>query len=230
MNGPRMSRLGVALLLAGGLALSTPPATAADLKPMDDRMLQQTVLRQQFPATLGAWQQYMYFVDTTEVPEVCYSGTGEPISLPKPLNMGAVNYQVDQYTNGSVSIYQYADQASVDAALKTLRAANCPSAAKVMTESGKAVPADQSVDDTNAAKNGLAGVVMYADGGTAVIATTTTVVGLAAVQTQVRSFPQKKLTAAKTRALVDKLDTVNNTWHKRVLSSYKSFGINGIAR
>lgn len=231
MNGPRISRLGFALLLVGGLALSTLPARAADLKPMDDRVLQQTVLRQQFPTTLGAWQQYMYFADTTEVPTVCYSATGEQMPLPKPLNMGGVNYQVDQFTNGSVSIYQYTDQASADAALKALRALNCPGKAAVVNESMKAVPADQSLDYTNATMNGVSVNVSYVDDGKkALTSTITTVVGLAAVQTQVRAFPQKKLTAAKARALADQIGKVNKKWHRRVLDSYKSFGIEGRAR
>lgn len=231
MFGTRLSRIGVALLLVGGLGLTGTSASAADLKPMNDQMLQQTVLRQQFPATLGAWTQYLYRTDTTEVPAVCYSGTGEQLTLPKPLNMGEVGYQIDQNTDASVTIYQYADQASADAALKALRAISCPGNAKIKAESGSLVAAQQSGDFTNDATNGQGVGLTYLDGGKrAFVQTTTTVVGLAAVQTQVRTFVQKKLTAAQTGAYAEKIESVDKKWHKRVLGSYKSFGIDGIAR
>ena len=234
MNRLRMSttkaKIGVALLVAGGLTLTALPASAADLKPMDAQLLQQTVLRQQFGSTLGAWEQYFYNTDVEAAPVVCYSGTGEQMALPKPLNSGEVTYQVGQKADATVTIFQYADQASVDAALKALRATSCPGNAKVPSESGL-VAAEQSGDFTNAATNGQEVAMTYLDSGKRVfVQTTTTVVGLAAVQTRVRLFAQKKLTNTQIQSSINKVSTAARPWHKRVLASYKSFGIEGRSR
>ena len=230
MNGSRISRIGVAALIVGSLVLTTQPATAADLKPMDAQMLQQTVLRQQLGASLGAWQQYFYNTDLEAAPVVCYSGTGEPMTLPKPLNSGEVAYQVGQKADATVTIFQYADQASVDAALKALRAVVCPGNAKVPSESGL-IAAEQSSDFTNAATNGQEVAMTYLDSGKRVfVQTTTTVVGLAAVQTQVRLFAQKKLTNTQIQSSINKVSAAGRPWNKRVLASYKSFGIEGRSR
>lgn len=224
--------LGALGAVACVLAVGAPVAQAADLKPMDSAMLQQTVLRAQFPKTLGAWQQYMYGVQKNEAPTVCWGAKG-PVTLPTAATVGSVNYQVNPNTNGSVTIYQYANQADADKALTALRSAACTGRPKVPTESETLVTGDQGYDQMDAAFTGLGSAMTYVEPGESIrgyVSTISTQRGLAIVQTQVRQYvPLPQVMKQQQRGL-DRVDAVNTPWHSRVLAAYQSFGVEGQAR
>ena len=217
---------------ASALALSigAPAVHAADLDPMGPRMLQQTVLRAQMPTTLGPWQQYLYRVDRNEAPTLCWSMKGA-VTLPKAPVAGTVNYQVDQGTNGSVEIYQYANQAAADSALKALRKMGCSDDAKHPTESETMVSAQQGSDFMNAAQTSVGASITFVDDGMrSYISTISTQRGLAVVQTQVRSIVKEPQTLKQQQDAIDRIDGVNEKWHAKVVRAYQSFGVEGTAR
>jgi len=199
---------------------------------MDSAMLQQTVLRAQFPKTLGAWEQYLYGTAKNAAPTVCWGASGA-VALPKAAVAGSVNYQVNQYTNGSVTIYQYATQADADRALTALQGAACTDRPKVPTESETLATGDQSVDQTDAAFTGLASAMTYVEPGENLrgyVSTLSTQRGLAIVQTQVRQYRALPQATKQQQRALDRVDAVNAAWHARVLSAYQSFGVEGTAR
>jgi hypothetical protein len=217
---------------AFALGMMAPAAQAADLEPMGPTMLQQTVLRVQFPKPLGSWQQYLYRTDKNEAPTVCWGVKG-PITLPKAAVSGTVNYQVNQATNGSVTIYQYANQAQATRALEALRAADCSGRPKVPTESETMVTGDQGYDQTDADFTGLGSAMTYLEPGENIrgyVSTLSTQRGLAVVQTQVRQYRPLPQTIKQQQDGLDRVDRVNDTWHARVLDAYQSFGVEGDAR
>lgn len=224
--------LGALGAVACAVAMMAPIAQAADLEPMDAAMLQQTVLRAQFPKTLGAWEQYMYGTMKNQAPTVCWGASGA-VTLPKAAVAGSVNYQVNQYTNGSVTIYQYATQADADRALTALRGAACTDRPKVPTEAESMVTGDQGVDQTDAAFTGLASAMTYVEPGEDLrgyVSTLSTQRGLAIVQTQVRQYRSLPQATKQQQRALDRVDAVNAAWHTRVLSAYESFGVQGTAR
>ena len=221
-----LGALGAAAL---ALSLGVPVAAAADLQPMDPQMLQQTVLRAQMPKTLGNWQQYLYRVDQNEAPTICWSMKGA-VTLPKAPNVGSVNYQVDQGTNGWVAIYQYKDQAAADAALAKLRKLGCSDDAKHPTESETMVAAQQGSDFMDAANTSVGSGITFVDGGNrAYVTYVTTQRGLAVVQTQVRSIVPLPQTMKQQQKALDRLSAVNEAWHAKVVKAYQSFGVEGSA-
>lgn len=209
------------------VGLLAPAAQADDYMYMKPQMLQQTVLRVQMPTTLGPWEQYLYYGGSDSYmvkPTVCWGAKG-PIYLPKAKGMGTVNYQVDQYTNGSISIYQYANQAAADAALKALQTADCDGQPKVGTEAETLVTGEQGYDQMDAAFTGLTSALTYVDGDVrGYISTKTTQRGLAIVQTQVRKYVKTPQTMTQRQNGLDRVGNVNNTWHPRVVKAYESFG------
>jgi hypothetical protein len=224
--------LGVLGAAALTLSFIAPAARAADLEPMNAAMLQQTVLRVQFPKALGSWQQYMYGVWKNEAPTVCWGAKGA-VTLPKAPVAGSVNYQVNPDTNGSVTIYQYANAAQAARALAALRAADCTGRPKVPTESETMVTGDQGYDQTDAEFTGLGSAMTYLEPGENIrgyVSTQSTQRGLAIVQTQVRQYVPLPQTIKQQQDGLDRVDRVNNTWHPRVLAAYQSFGVEGTAR
>lgn len=223
-------------VLAGAVALAlpllaTPSASAADLKPMPARMLEQMVLRAQMPKTLGAWEQNLYQVDASDAPVVCWSAKGSEVNLPKA-PVGFVGYQVDQNTSGAIWVYQYPTQAKADAALAALRAYDCPDTAKHPDESEHLVKADQGTDFTDASRTGVgSGVVFTATDGTQnYVSVITTQVGLAVVQTTVSKVLPKPAALKAAQDLADRLSSVNKAWHSQALKAYRNFGLEGTAR
>lgn len=219
----------VVALTAGLLA---PAAQADDYMYMKSQALEQAVLRVQMPTTLGAWEQYYYFDETDSrftKPTVCWGAKG-PIYLPKAKVMGSVNYQVDQYTNGSISIYQYANQADADAALKALQAADCDGEPKVGTEDQTLVTGEQGFDQMDGAFTGLTSALTYVDGDVqGYVSTKTTQRGLAVVQTQVRKYVKTPQSLKQRQNGLDRVGAVNSKWHPRAVKAYESFG-QGTAR
>lgn len=214
------------------LGMIAPAARAADPEPMGAAMLQQTVLRAQFPTTLGVWQQYLYGTVKNGAPTVCWGAKG-PVTLPKAAIAGSVNYQVNQSTNGSVTIYQYADQAQAARALAALRAADCSGRPKVPTEAETMVTGDQGYDQTDAEFTGLGSAMTYLEPGENLrgyVATLSTQRGLAIVQTQVRQYVALPQAMKQQQAGLDRVGRVNDRWHPRVLAAYQSFGVEGTAR
>lgn len=221
--------LAVSAAAAVTFSLAGPAVAAPDPKPMGPRMLEQTVLRVQMPKTLGAWQQYLYRVDHKEAPTLCWSMKGA-VTLPAAADVGTVNYQVDQGTNGSVSIYQYATKAQADAALAALRKMGCSDDAKHPTEGETMVAAQQGSDFMDAANTSVGASVTYLDGSNrGYESTVTTQRGLAIVQTQVRRFVQGDQPMAKQQKALDTISAVNKAWHARVVKAYQSFGVEGTA-
>lgn len=214
----------VAALMFGSMATV---AYADDYSYLKKQELQQTVLRVQMPTTLGAWDQYYYNAETgpqfTKA-TVCWGAKG-PITLPKAKIVGSVNYQVDANTNGSVSIYQYANKSAADAALKALQSAACTDTPKVGTESETLVTGSQSYDQLDSAFSGLGSALTYVDGDMrGYVSTQSTQRGLAIVQTQVRQFAPMPQTNDQQQRATDRVGNVNNRWHERVVKAYESFG------
>ena len=219
--------VGAAALALGFIA---PAAAAADLEPMGPRMLQQTVLRVQFPTTLGAWQQYMYGTISNQAPTVCYGAKG-PIRLPKAPVVGLVNYQVNQATNGAVSIFQYDAEARAAQALAALQGADCTGRPKVPTESETYASGSQSFDQFT--DTSMASLVTYVEPGEGVrgyVSTLSTQRGLAIVQTQVGTYLPVPQSIKQQRAALDRVAGVNNRWHTKVVRAYQNFGVEGTAR
>lgn len=221
----------LAAVIASATAVSVgvlaPAAHADDFQFMKSQLLQQNVLRVQMPTTLGAWEQYLYFDETGARftrPTLCFGEKGE-IKLPRAKVVGAVNYQVNQFTNGSVSIYQYANQAAADRALAALRAAKCGGEPRVPTEGEATVKGDQGFDQTDASETGLSATVTFRDGDLrGYINTHTTQRGLAIVQTQVRKFEKVPQTVKQQQVEFSKVSSFNQKWHPKVVKSYESFG------
>lgn len=230
MKTLRVAAVGaVAALVLGPLA---PAAHADDYSYLKRQALQQTVLRVQMPTTLGPWDQYYYNTETSPQftkATVCWGAKG-PITLPTAKIVGSVNYQVDSNTNGSVSIYQFANMSAADAALKALQTAACTDTPKVGTESETLVTGSQSYDQLDGAFTGLGSAMTYVDGDMrGYVSTQSTQRGLAIVQTQVRQFAPVPQTNAQQQRATNRVGNVNNRWHERVVKAYESFG-QGTAR
>jgi hypothetical protein len=219
--------LGTAAL---ALSLIAPAAAAADLEPMGPRMLEQTVLRVQFPKTLGAWQQYMYSTIADQAPTVCGGAKG-PIRLPKAPVVGLVNYQVDLATNGAVSIYQYDTEAQAAQALAALQKADCTARPKVPTESETYATGSQSFDQFT--DTSLASLVTYIEPGENIrgyVSTLSTQRGLAVIQTQVGAYRPLPQSVTQQRKALDRVAGVNDRWHAKVVKAYQNFGVEDTAR
>ena len=185
----RTHRLLTAAVTTSALLVVTTagPSLAAPDYSLDAKGLEQTVLRAQMPKSLGSWRQNLYFADTKDAPVVCWSAKGEAVQLPAAAMSGGVGYEVSQYVNGGVTVYQYADAAAASAALAALKKVNCPDDAKVGEDGpASAVPAQQSTDYTSAAEDSLVSSITSTQGGVKeVTERRTTQRGLAVVQTVV---------------------------------------------
>jgi hypothetical protein len=229
-----MKAIRTTIVALAGLCLTSAalaPAASADTFRLDDRELQQVVLRAQMPTSLGAWQQYIYVEGTRNAPAVCWSATGTPVALPLTRNAGSVNYQVDQSTGGSVTVFQYKSQAAADKALRALRGYSCPNSAKVNDE-GTLVPADQGTDFTSAARNSVANGVVYAQSGgrQGYREWDTTQIGLAVIQTEVRSIGVPALPIEAAQQKVSTLSAFVKKWHAEVVAAYRAWAFEGESR
>lgn len=208
----------VALVLVGVLGIAQP-ASADGSSRLDPAGLEQTVLRVQPPNALGAWTQNLYGTTHGSAPEVCWSAKGSPVTLPEAAVEGLVGYQVSQFTGLGVSIYQYRDQSSADAALAALKRVDCPDSAKVRLDvgPGNVVPAQQGSDFMNAAMDSYGSGVTYTDteGVKTMELTLTTQRGLAVIQTTV-SLAGSEATAKR----LNRADRMNRRWHAQVVAAY----------
>lgn len=213
----------VAALMLNGL----PTAQADDYSLMDEQFLQQAVLRAQMPRSLGPWSQNVYFAETGRaytVPTLCWDSKGA-VTLPRAKVVGAVGYQVNQSTSGSVAIYQYADAAAAQAALTAMRQARCSDSPRIKDEGGKLVAAESGSDFADDSMTSYAAGVNYADGDLEVFRDIrTTQRGLAIVQTEVYRAVQGTTSAAQGQQSASRLGSVNRSWHANVVRAYESFG------
>lgn len=223
-----LSVFGIAAL---SVALMAPTAHAAKIKPMDAELLQQMVLRVQFPTTLGNWEQNLYNNSKDEKPTVCYGAKG-PIYLPVAKDSGTISYSVGQDTSGSVSVFQYETKAKATKALKALRTAQCTSTPLVPSEAERLVKGRQSTDQINGNFTGLAGSMTFVEPGEGIrgyVSTFTTQRGLAIVQTVVEKFVKEPQSVEEQNKFVDQTEEVNKSWHPMVVKAYANFGIQGRA-
>ncbi len=221
-----LSVFGIAAL---SVALMAPTAHAAKIKPMDAELLQQMVLRVQFPTTLGNWEQSLYNITKDDKPTVCYGAKG-PIYLPVAKNSGSISYAVGQNARGSVNVFQYATKAKAAQALKALRAAKCTSTPMVPSEAERLVKGTQSTDQIDEKFTGLEGSMTYVEPNEGVrgyISTFSTQRGLAIVQTVVYKFVQEPQSVEEQQKFVNETGAVNNSWHPMVVKAYENFGIKG---
>ena len=202
-------------------------AHADDYLFMDSTMLQQTVLRVQMPKTLGAWSQNMYYTESGRsftVPTMCWNDKGA-VTLPKAKVVGAVGYAINRYTNGAVSIYQYADAAAAQAALAAMQQAQCSDRPRIADEGGQLVPAQSGSDFTDDSMSSYAAGVNYVDGDMQAFKDVrTTQLGLAIIQTQLYRYVGGSTTASARQQAANRLGSVNSAWHAKVVKVYESFG------
>lgn len=219
-------------IAALSVALMAPTAHAAKIKPMDTELLQQMVLRVQFPTTLGNWEQSLYNITKDAKPTVCYGAKG-PIYLPVAKNSGNINYAVGPDASGTVSVFQYETKAKATKALKALRAAQCTSTPLVPSEAERLVKGTQSTDRIDEKFTGLAGSMIYVEPGEEMrgyFSTFSTQRGLAIVQTVVTKFVKEPQSVEEQNKFVNQTEDVNKSWHPRVVKAYENFGIQGRSR
>lgn len=202
-------------------------AHADDYLFMDSTMLQQTVLRVQMPKTLGPWSQNMYYSETGRsftVPTMCWDDKGA-VTLPKAKVVGGVGYAINTYTNGAVTIYQYADAAAAQAALTAMQQAQCSDSPRIANEGGQLVPAQSGSDFTDSSMTGYAAGVNYTDDNLQVFEDVrTTQRGLAIVQTKLYRAVEGSRSPADRQQVANRLGSVNRSWHANVVRAYESFG------
>lgn len=210
-------------LTIGGAAT----AHADGYQLMDATMLQQTVLRAQMPKTLGPWSQNLYYNETGRsftVPTMCWDDKGA-VTLPKSKVVGAVGYTVNQFTGGSVSIYQYTDASAAQAALAAMKQAQCSDSPRIADEGGQLVPAQSGSDFTDDSMTSYAAGVNYTDGDMQAFKDVrTTQLGLAIIQTEIFRYVGGSTTASARQQAANRLGSVNGSWHAKVVRAYESFG------
>lgn len=222
------STLAATATLAAALTLGVTSAAQADdyvyMKPAE---LQQTVLRAQMPKSLGSWTQNYYYSESSRsftVPTLCWNAKGA-VTLPAAKVVGAVGYQIDPNTSGSVTVFQYADAAKAQAALAALQKAGCSDNPKIADEGGTLVPAQSGSDFTDDSRTGYAAGVSYTDGGAQVFEDVrTTQRGLAIVQTEVFRAVEGALSEKQAQQTASRISSVNSTWHAAAVKAYESFG------
>jgi len=179
------------------------------------------------PRALGPWTQYYYYTETGRnytVPTMCWDSNGS-VTLPKSKVVGAVGYQVNQSTGGSVRIYQYATTQTAQAALTAMQKARCSDSPRVQDEGGQLVPAESGSDFTDSSMTGYAAGVNYVDGGVQMFRDVrTTQLGLAIVQTEITRAVQGTPSVAEGQQVASQLGSVNRSWHTNVVRAYESFG------
>lgn len=223
-----LSALASSTAVAAALTLSgASTAHAADYQFMDSALLQQSVLRVQMPKTLGPWSQNLYYTESGRsftVPTMCWDSKGG-VTLPKAKVVGAVGYTVNQFTGGSVSIYQYADAAAAQAALAAMQQAQCSDSPNIADEGGQLVPAQSGSDFTDDSMSSYAAGVNYVDGDMQAFKDVrTTQLGLAIIQTQLYRYVGGSTTASARQQAANRLGSVNSAWHAKVVKAYEGFG------
>lgn len=220
----------VCLTVLAGVGASA--ASADDYQFMNPKMLQQAVLRAQMPYSLGSWDQNLYYTDTDTLltqATLCWGSKG-PIRLPAAKNVGAVGYNVDQFTSGAISIFQFKNQADADQARAAMQSAACSDSPLVPTESEKLVQGTSGSDQTDASFTGLIASESHVEDGIRATQTViTTFRGLAAVQTQVFRAAKLPQSAKSQQQTVNKLEAANKKWQAKAIKALENFGT-GIAR
>jgi len=214
-----------ALTVFGGVV--APAVVADDYQFMKPQLLEQAVLRAQMPTTLGTWSQNLYFADNSATltrATVCWGSKGE-IRLPAAKNMGAVGYTIGPNKSGTVTIYQFKDQAAADRAKKAMQSAQCSDNPMVPTESETLVQGTSGSDQTDANLTGLAaGETHVEDGMRFYQNRIINFRGLAAVQTQVFQAIKVGQTDKQQQNTASKLSAVNQNWQARAIKALESFG------
>lgn len=209
---------------AVGLTTAAQADGYAYLKPAD---LEQTVLRAQMPKTLGTWTQNYYYSEAGSQftqPTLCWNSSGD-VRLPRAKNMGAVGYAIGSTGSGSVTIYQYADEAAATAALDAIKKASCSDNPVVMTDEGKKVEAQSGSDFTDASMSGYAAGLSYKQDGKILFTDLrTTQRGLAVVQTEVMRWIDDSASTKTQQGVANKLGSTNKAWQAAAVKAYESFG------
>lgn len=223
-----LKRITASVVAAATLTLGLGATSqAADYQLMNATELEQAVLRSQMPRTLGPWTQNYYFTGkdaSLTKPTVCWNAQGD-VNLPAAKNMGAVGYAIDANTNGSVTIYQYANAEKAKAALAALQAAKCADSPTVTDDGGKKVQGQSGSDFTDASQTGLGAGLNYTQGDYILFTQlNTTQRGLAVVQTEVFKAIPKSSSNDQQMNVANKLGSVGKAWHKNVLATYDAFG------
>lgn len=223
-----LTRLAITVSAAAVAALGlAAPAQADGYSTLNAMQLEQTVLRAQMPTTLGAWSQNYYFSEKDSRftrPTLCWNMKGN-VTLPNSKNMGSVGYAVGSNGSGSVTVYQYADEAKAQAALAAMKAGKCADDAMVMTDGGDKVKAQSGSDFTDASMTGyVAGLSYKQDDKIIFTDIRTTQRGLAVVQTQVMRWVDASMSMTQQENTASKLSTANGKWHSNAVKAYESFG------
>lgn len=219
------TRIAASTLAVAAMLVVPATAQAAPDYVMDPTGIEQTVLRAQMPNSLGSWHQNIYFPMKSAAPAVCWSTKGTQLTLPKAALGGGVGYEVSSDVTGAVSIYQYKDQKSADAALAALRSTVCPDSPKVGLDSGSSniVQASAGSDWTSSTKDSLVASITYPEGNVKVTTETiTSVVGISVIQTQVTVAGSKATSKG-----IQKASDTNASWHAKVIKAYEAFGSGG---
>lgn len=221
---PLAATAALAIAITFGVTSAAQADGYSTLKPME---LEQTVLRAQMPKALGAWTQNYYFSESSRsftVPTLCWDSKGD-VRLPASKNMGGVGYQVSTTGGGAVTIFQYADEASAQAALSAMKNARCSDSPTVMTDGGVKVEASSGSDFTDDSLTGYAAGLSYKQDGTIMFTDVrTTQRGLAIVQTEVTRWIDASASITQQQNTASKLGSVNATWHANAVKAYESFG------
>lgn len=223
-----LSGVAATATLAAALAVGvSTTAHADDYSYMKPTQLQQAVLRAQMPKTLGAWTQNYYYAETSTsftVPTMCWDSKGA-VTLPAAKVVGGVGYAINAGTNGSVSIYQYADAAKAQAALTALQSARCSDSPRVPGEGGGLIPAESGSDFTDDSRTSyIAGASYTEDGRQVFRSIQTTQRGLAIVQTSVYRSVEGSMTLGQRQQAVNRVNSVTQAWHTNAVRAYENFG------
>jgi hypothetical protein len=210
--------IGGAVVAAISLA---PMAQAYSAHYMNPAELEQSVLRAQPGAGLGAWTQNLYFSDgsngqyaSAKVPQICPSMSGAYVTLPKANSYGMVGYAVDANTSMSITIWQYKSDSQAKAAKSVFLKTTCPDTPKVAGEDQKYYQmsgggndfTDSQVDGVPALQGGYSGTV---DSGTPISATwAERPVGKTVIRVEAVMYGE----AAKSSDRIQRANTLVKTW------------------
>ena len=221
----RSLRIAGLVACAGAVVAFATPASAAPDYQLDASGIEQTVLRAQPPKALGAWHQNIYFASDNQAPALCWSTKATQLTLPKATLGGSVGYEMSQNVTAAVSVYQYKSASAASSAAKALASTVCPDSPKVATDSGPSnvIQASAGSDFTSSAKDTLVASVTYKDGDVyTTTETTTTVIGIGVVQTQVTVSAPTAGTS-----LVQDAHEFDAKWHAQAVKAYTAFGSGG---
>lgn len=215
--------MSAAAVAAIGLSTAAQADSYTYLKPA---YLEQTVLRAQMPKTLGKWTQNYYFTlgAKNAVPTLCWNAQGD-VNLPNAKIVGGVGYALANQGSGSVSIYQYANAAQAQAALKALQSADCADNPTITTDEGVKVPGQSGSDFTDSSQTGYAAGLTYPQGDKIITQSVyTTQRGLAVIQTEVLVVSPKSASDSTLQSVANKAGATTKAWQAAAVKAYEAFG------